>query len=86
MTLASGSRLFHPAYTRNGKRIQQAELAVRIQKDEIRHAFNLNTANRAKTARKAAEIYTHLTALGGKKLWLATLVQHLPERIAARTS
>jgi integrase len=77
------SRLFHPAYTRDGNRIQQAELAIRIQKGGIRRAFNLNTANRDKAARKAAEIYAHLTALGWKETLARYAVATSSERIAA---
>src|SRR5436190_15355768 len=76
-------RLFHPAFTRNGLHVAQPELAVRIQKAGIRHTFNLNTANRDKAARKAAEIYAHLVAAG----WNDTLQRYVPktntERLAA---
>src|SRR5450432_618482 len=68
-------RLFHPGYIREGLRVDQPELAVRIQKSGIRHTFNLNTANRDKAARKAAEIYAHLVAAG----WSDTLRRYAPK-------
>ena len=64
-------RLFHPAYTRDGKRVELPELAVRIQNAGKRHTFSLGTANRDKAARKAADVYAHLVANG----WLSTLAR-----------
>jgi integrase len=76
-------RLFHPGYTRNGKRIEQPEFAVRLQKGGMRHTFKLNTANRDKAARTAAEIYAHLSALGWKSTLARFAGETAPERIAA---
>jgi integrase len=77
------SRLFHPAYTRNGARVEQPEFAVRIQKGGLRHTFKLATANREKAARKAGEIYAHLSALGWKDTLLRFGGGTSLERIAA---
>jgi integrase len=67
-------RLFHSGYTRNGRRIELSELAVRIQKGGVRRTFNLATANRDKAARKAAEIHANVVANG----WEDTLARFAP--------
>jgi integrase len=75
-------RVFHPGYTRNGRRIKLPEFSVRIQKGGTRRTFNLATANRDKAARKAARIHANVVANG----WEDTLAQFAPrpdtERLA----
>jgi integrase len=73
-------RLFHPAYTHDRERVEQPEFAVRIQKNGTRHTFNLNTANRDKAARQAANIYAHLVSNG----WTSTLAQYGSAKPAER--
>jgi integrase len=60
--------------------MEQPEFAVRLQKSGVRHTFNLNTANRDKAARKAAEIYAHLVAAG----WTDTLARFARKPDAGR--
>ena len=69
------SRLFNPWYTRNGKRVELDNYAVKIQHKGRRDTFSLGTPNKAAAAAKARDIYRFLTANG----WDAALKEFKPE-------
>jgi integrase len=69
------ARLFRPFYTRNGKRHEVNDLAVRIQHGGRREIFPLHTTNRAKAAESARTTYGFLKVNG----WDATLAKFKPD-------
>jgi hypothetical protein len=69
------SKLFKPWYTRNGKRVELDQYAVKSQHKGWRENFILGTPNRATAAAKAREVYVYLTANG----WEAALARFKPK-------
>jgi hypothetical protein len=69
------SKLFKPWYTRDGKKCELDQFAVKIQHKGWRETFSLATPNRAAAAAKARELYIHLTANG----WDAALAKYKPK-------
>jgi hypothetical protein len=68
-------KLFKPWYTRDGRKRELDQYAVKIQHKGSRDTFNLGTPNRAAAAAKAREIYVYLVANG----WDAALAQFKPK-------
>jgi integrase len=62
-----GKKLFKPTYTRDGKRFQLDEFAVKLQHQGRRDNFGLGTPNKAAAAAKARDIYVFLQGNGWEK-------------------
>ena len=76
------SKLFKPWYTRDGKKRELNQYAVKIQRLGQRVNFALETANKATAAAKAKEIYEYLIGHG----WDATLARFKPKsQVALKT-
>lgn len=72
------NRLEKRSYTEGGKRIELAELAVRIQHLGRRKSFALHTSNKDGAAAKARDIYLAVLGQG----WDAAISQYAPEAAA----
>ena len=71
-------KLFHDAYTRDGRRVQGTDWSVRIQHQGRRESFPLDTPNKAAAAAKAKDIFFSLNGGG----WENTLQRFKPEAAA----
>ncbi len=71
------TRIFHPAFTRNGVRVTLPEYSVRIQYIGRRQEFALHTANAAAAAVKARDIYLKVVGAG----WDIALAEYKPRKV-----
>ncbi len=72
------SKLFHDAYSRDGKRVQGTDWSVRIQHQGRRESFPLRTPNKTAAGAKAKDIYFALNGAG----WEEALQRFKPEAAA----
>ena len=69
------AKLFHDAYTRDGRRVEGTDWSARIQHAGRRESFPLHTPNKAAAAAKAKVIFLCLTGAG----WEEALQRFKPE-------
>jgi integrase len=72
-------RIYRPAYTREGRRVEVLEFYARIQHGGRREAVPLHTNTREEAARKAARLYKAVNLRG----WHAALKEFRPDANAA---